>query len=337
MKEKRALVITSISAPNQALEKFAAGCMEKNIHFIVIGDSKSPADFRLDGCDFYSLQRQRSLPFKLAALLPEKKYSRKNIGYLIAASLQNNVILESDDDNYPLTSFWKKSEINCSAYHIENSGWLNVYAYFIQEKVWPRAFPLEHVNDEVPPMSAFSYKEIVCPVQQGLADENPDVDAVFRLVKMLPVHFKRAPAIALGRKTCCPFNSQNTRWFMPAFPLMYLPTHCSFRMTDIWRSFVAQRIFWENNWSVLFHKPTVYQKRNEHNILNDFLEEIPGYLNNNAILSTLDALQLKAGEKNINENLKRCYEALIKMKLVGEEEMQLLDAWCSDLKLILDK
>ncbi|HKR03024.1 MAG TPA: STELLO glycosyltransferase family protein [Bacteroidia bacterium] len=336
MKERKALVITSIFAPNDALKQFAEGCAERKIHFIVVGDSKSPQDFNLKGCDFFSIGRQRNLPFSISKILPEKKYSRKNIGYLIAISNNHNVIVETDDDNFPLTPFWKKTEINYSAYHIENRGWVNVYAYFIQQKVWPRAFPLEHVNDEVPAMSEFKFKEILCPVQQGLADENPDVDAIFRLVKMLPVKFKKSPSIALGNNTWCPFNSQNTKWFKPAFPLLYLPTYCSFRMTDIWRSFIAQRIFWTNGWSLLFHKPTVYQLRNEHNILRDFKEEIPGYLNNNLFVQTLEKLELKTGEKNIYDNLLKCYEAIIKLELIEEKEMELLEAWCNDMKLVLN-
>ena len=46
-------------------------------------------------------------------------------------------------------------------------------------------------------------------------------------------------------------------------------------MTDIWRSFVAQRIAWANGWAILFHEPTVWQDRNEHNLMRDFRDESP--------------------------------------------------------------
>ena len=211
---------------------------------------------------------------------------------------------------------------------------MNIYSYFTEKKVWPRAFPLEYVNNQNPSLNEFRFTKVTTPVKQGLADENPDVDAVFRLVKLLPVKFKSSPKIALGKNTWCPFISQNTRWFKPAFPLLYLPTYCSFRMTDIWRSFIAQRIFWENGWSLLFHKPTVYQKRNEHNILRDFHEEISGYLNNNLISETLKSLTLKSGQENIFDNLKKCYEAIIRLGLIEEKEMELVNAWQEDLKKI---
>ncbi|MEP6955655.1 MAG: STELLO glycosyltransferase family protein, partial [Chthoniobacterales bacterium] len=69
-----------------------------------------------------------------------------------------------------------------------------------------------------------------------------------------------------------------------------LPAHCSFRMTDIWRSFVAQRIAWENGWSVLFHEATVRQDRNAHDLMRDFQDEVSGYLHNRAIVEALSHL-----------------------------------------------
>ncbi|MHC4265647.1 MAG: STELLO glycosyltransferase family protein, partial [Planctomycetota bacterium] len=68
------------------------------------------------------------------------------------------------------------------------------------------------------------------------ADDNPDVDAVYRLTQRLPLTFRKDRRLALGNGSKCPFNSQNTTWFPDAYPLLYLPAYCSFRMTDIWRS-----------------------------------------------------------------------------------------------------
>jgi hypothetical protein len=73
-------------------------------------------------------------------------------------------------------------------------------------------------------------------------------------------HFLPNRRVALGAGAWSPFNSQNTAWYPKAYPLLYLPSYCSFRMTDIWRSFVAQRIAWENGWAVLFKSPDVYRR-----------------------------------------------------------------------------
>jgi hypothetical protein len=103
-------------------------------------------------------------------------------------------------------------------------------------------------------------------------------------------------------------------------------------MTDIWRSFVAQRIAWENGWAVLFHEPTVWQERNEHNLLRDFRDEVPGYLHNAAIAEALGGLDLRAGPAHLGENLLVCYEKLVALGLVGAEELGLLAAWVEDLR-----
>ncbi|MEO8151126.1 MAG: STELLO glycosyltransferase family protein [Bacteroidia bacterium] len=334
MNPKTSLVITSISPPISILQDYARECYARDIEYIIIGDSKSPDDFFIDHCRFFSIASQKDLNFKIAHQTPERHYSRKNIGYLIAIAGGAEIIAETDDDNIPLSGFWKPVEMKTSCYHFVDKGWINIYSYFTDKKIWPRAFPLEFLRDSQPAIRDSKYEIVDCPIQQGLANDNPDVDAIFRLVKELPVHFKHGPSIALGKNTWCPFNSQNTRWFKPSFPLLYLPTYCSFRMTDIWRSFIAQRICWENNWSVLFHKPTVYQQRNDHNLIRDLKDEVPGYLNNNQIAETLQQLALKQGVKHLNDNLLRCYEALIKLNLIDEKELVLLDSWIADLASI---
>ena len=171
-----------------------------------------------------------------------------------------------------------------------------------------------------------------CPIQQGLANGNPDVDAIYRLVLDLPQRFYGRRKVALGRGAWCPFNSQNTTWWKVAFPLLYLPACCSFRMTDIIRSFVAQRIAWENDWAILFHSPTVIQERNDHNILKDFIDEIPGYINNNHIKEALENTRIAGGTDNISMDLIHCYEALVRKDLIGRKELALLACWLNDLK-----
>ncbi|MCH8326549.1 MAG: DUF288 domain-containing protein [Bacteroidetes bacterium] len=130
-------------------------------------------------------------------------------------------------------------------------------------------------------------------------------------------------------------ESTRSHWFKEAFPLMYLPSYCSFRMTDIWRSYVAQRIAWECDWGIYYHSPTVRQERNAHNLMKDFEDEIQGYLNNLKICNELQALELIPGQENIFDNLISCYQKLIEIKVIGEEEMKLLTAWINDLSKIL--
>lgn len=336
MPAKKSLIITSIANDQHpVLKQFAEECKTQNVPFIVIGDTKSPADFKLDGCDYWSVERQLTLPFELAKATPTRHYSRKNLGYLVAIQNGATELVETDDDNIPRREFWEQKSREVKSYAFENSGWVNVYHYFTKNMIWPRGFPLEELQNKQTDTSTLKYEAINCPIQQGLADENPDVDAVYRLTYPLPLNFEIKTQLALGKNAWSPFNSQNTYWFKEAFALMYLPSFCSFRMTDIWRSYVAQRIAWECGWSVLYHEPTVWQERNEHNLMKDFEDEIPGYTNNSRICSELQALQLKAGQENIYDNLITCYQKLIDIEVVGKEEMGLLKLWISDISKLL--
>ena len=329
---KTALVVTSIAAPNDVLRSLAAGSLEQGVDFIMIGDVPSPKDFHLDGCDFYSLDRQAETGLKTAELVPKRHYARKNIGYLLAARQGAELIIETDDDNFPRDGFWLERVRKQSVPTLAQKSWVNVYRYFSDALIWPRGLPLDEVQTATLPFEQIPVAEADCPIQQGLADENPDVDAIYRLILPLPLNFRADRRLALAGNSWCPFNSQNTTFWREAFPLLYLPAYCSFRMTDIWRSFVAQRIGWENGWSILFHEPSVYQLRNDHSLMRDFADEVPGYLHNRKIGETLDALSLKPGVEHIGANLLACYEALVSAKIMESREMPLVEAWLADLE-----
>jgi hypothetical protein len=335
MNEKLALVVTSIAKPNAVLRALAEGCRARGHRFIVVGDEPSPRDFRLEGCDFYGLEEQYDTGLRFARLCPTRHYARKNLGYLLAARAGARVVVETDDDNVPREEFWGERVRRQSVPVVKRDGWVNVYRYFTDANIWPRGLPLDEVRGGAPDFASLGVSDADCPIQQGLADENPDVDAIYRLVEPLPQSFARGRAVALGAGAWCPFNSQNTTWWAEAFPLLYLPAYCSFRMTDIWRSFVAQRVAWGQGWRVLFHGPTVWQERNEHDLMRDFRDEVPGYLHNSAIAEALGRLELKAGAPNIPANVRACYSKLVEMNLVDARELELLDAWVEDLESVL--
>ena len=326
-----ALVVTSINPPNAVMTSLRDGARAAGVRFIVIGDSKSPADFKLEGCEFLDVPAQVASGLTYASLCPTRHYARKNIGYLLAIRDKAPLVIETDDDNYPRPAFFGPRQRTQSAAIVAQQGWSNLYRYFTDALIWPRGLPLDQVHTPLTDYAALKTAAVDCPIQQGLADANPDVDAIYRLLLPLPQDFRADRRVALAPGAWCPFNSQNTTWWPEAYPLLYLPAHCSFRMTDIWRSFVAERIGAANGWHVLFHEATVWQERNDHNLMRDFADEVPGYLNNSRIRECLEALTLKAGVSELPENLRLCYRALIDLGVVGAAEMPLLDAWLADL------
>ncbi len=328
---KYAVVVTTINHPTRALREIQDRCGELGATFHLAGDKKSPSDFDLAGARYLDLAAQVASGFAFAKACPPGHYARKNVGYLAAVRDGAEIIIETDDDNIPLDGFWQPRERRQTAPLVDAKGWCNVYAFFASSTIWPRGLPLDRIQGAVMSYASLEERASDCPIQQGLADQNPDVDAIYRLVLPLPFDFEPGRKVVLDQGVWCPFNSQNTTFWRDAFPLLYLPFHCSFRMTDIWRSFVAQRLMWEMGWRLQFHSSTVFQERNEHDLMRDFADEVPGYLHNERIRRTLEDLALASGLHALAENLVKAYEALVRLEVVGAAELPLLHAWLDDL------
>ena len=324
------IVITSIQLPTSSVMAMLSKARHFGVRIIVIGDRKTPNADWPDGIDFVSLPDQLGLDFGLGSKLPENHYSRKNIGYLIAMSRNSPFIFDTDDDNAPLES-WRTRSLALHARPCIQSGWINAYRWFSDEHVWPRGLPLANARhgSAVPKIGALA--DFVSPIQQGLANGSPDVDAVWRLLMDREITFRDEESVLLPTGSWCPFNSQSTWWFPHASPLAYLPSFVSFRMTDIWRSFIAQRCLWALGHGVVFHGPEMFQNRNEHNLLRDFEQEVPGYLANDRIRDILERTTLLAGTHEVSNNLHRCYEALINERVIPGDEMALIEHWLLDV------
>lgn len=325
-------VITTIQGPTDSVRAMASRLGEVGATALIVGDAKGPERYELAHTELITLRDQRALPFTLERLLPTHHYARKNLGYLLAVSRRAPCIYETDDDNAP-TDMWRVRGVDTEVQSVTARPWVNVFRMFCEETVWPRGFPLELVADA----STYAHdpgtprERVHAPIQQGLADNAPDVDAVWRLIMNRPLTFEPRPSVRLAPGSWCPFNSQSTWWWPSTYALMYLPSHASFRMTDIWRSFVAQRCLWELGHGMVFHAPEVIQERNPHDLLKDFEHEVPGYLHNRKITDALDALTLRAGEGAVGDNLIRCYESLVAGGYLPPAELDGVKAWLADL------
>ncbi len=315
------VVITSIFPPTEAIQKFAE---LDDWKVIVVGDKKTSADWSCPGVIYLSPEHQHEVSNKFSGLLPWNSYTRKNIGYLYAISQGARVIYESDDDNIPLDNWVGEPEFSIDAEVIDKVSFVNIYSFFTEKKVWPRGIPLRCVLDaEVPEVSAV--KNLKIGIWQFLADEDPDVDAIYRLTNNTPIYFNWREPLVLRSGVCCPFNSQNTYFSKDVFPLLYLPSTVTFRFTDILRGLIAQPILWAAGYHLGFAGATVLQKRNPHDYLKDFESEIPCYLSAEKVVQI--AKDAVTSERSISENLLSVYRALSKHGIVQEKELGILSCW----------
>ena len=319
---KKFIVITSIFKPTEAIAAFAR---LKDYQLVVVGDKKTPADWNYENCVYLDVEQQISLAPGLANAIPFNHYGRKMLGYLYAIKQGAEIIIDTDDDNIP-NSDWDFPAFEGRYLTSDmDLGWVNIYHHFSDQHIWPRGLPLRNIRDG---REKLSWQRE--PVQQrvgiwqGLADEDPDVDAIYRLTSDTPCIFKKKDPVVLEKGTVCPFNSQNTAIHKQFFPLLFLPSFVTFRFTDILRGIIAQPILWQHDCFLGFTSATVIQKRNAHDYFKDFESEVPMYLHTE---KSLTAVTNSISKGTVAENLYNAYEALLKINVVEEREMKVLKEW----------
>ena len=298
---------------------------------IVVGDSKTPENWHLNNAKFLSLDSQLQLKFNLIKHLPLNHYCRKMVGYLYAMG-DADIIVDTDDDNLPKND-WGFPDINADFKSISGSGFINIYQWYSSQNIWPRGLPLDLVHKKFDNKFGANTNEKFVGIWQGLADGDPDVDAIWRLTNKYACQFDIAEPLVLQKGVISPFNSQNTLFKKDLFLLMYLPSTVSFRFTDILRGLVAQPIMWSHEYLLGFIGPTVIQERNEHNLISDLISEIPMYQHCGSIVGLVSSVVSK--NNTIATNLYNSYEILARNNIVLEDELLALEAWIYDVSKIL--
>lgn len=319
---KKYIVITSIFNPTEAIEAFSS---LRDYHLIVVGDKKTPDGWQFKNCTYLSVKDQLDLSSSLANAIPFNHYGRKMMGYVYAIQQGADIIIDTDDDNIPYSNWDFPSFSGKFTTSQEGLGWVNIYHHFSNQPIWPRGLPLRNINDgrDILKWQPAPIKNKI-GIWQGLADDDPDVDAIYRLTSNKPCTFKKNKPVVLEKGTVSPFNSQNTAISREFFPLLFLPSFVTFRFTDILRGIIAQPILWQHNSRLGFTEATVIQKRNVHDYFRDFESEVPMYLHAEKSLNVVMSA-IKSG--TVKDNLFTAYESLLKINVVEEREMNVLNEW----------
>jgi len=278
------------------------------------------------------VQTQKELGYRIHDLLPYKSYARKkNIGYLYAIQHGAKIVYESDDDNIPTDGLKFIGEQEEVVSYIQSEDEeddqiaVNVYAHFGKPQVWPRGYPLRKIQptDAEPKKTKKSSKSV--PIQQGLADLDPDVDAIYRLTQPLGINFEPNAPISIPAGLMCPWNSQNTLFHDSALWGMLIPITTSFRVCDIWRSYWAQRILWDIGGEVVFLPPSVKQIRNAHDYLLDFEDELDLYLKGEDLVRFL--INWTSSADYLGERMLELAKAMVKENFWKRKDAELKKAW----------
>ncbi|KAG0201187.1 hypothetical protein BGX28_005934 [Mortierella sp. GBA30] len=313
---------------------------------VVVADTKSPKEWECGNCVYLSVEDQKCLSFGIVEVIPFKAYTRKNIGYLWAIQQGAALVFDTDDDNLPtsMNITLESPTESVIAYRSDSSSGksVNVYSHFGRPDIWPRGFPLEDIDIRRPVSYIPSYhslpeqaRDVLAPpmmIQQGLADLDPDVDAIFRLTQVQELKqakfCKKSPSVRLSPGSFCPFNSQNTLFSYDALWGLVLPiTVC-----DIWRGYWVQRLLWDVNGSLAFTKPTVDQIRNAHNYLDDFEDERQIYSETSKFIDFLASWE--STSKRLEIRIVDLMKAMAKENFIGSADVDLAERWVKDLQSV---
>ena len=326
-------VITTIFEPTVLIKGLANA---KGWCTVVVGDKKSLSEDDylaklgvVPECFVYlTVEKQLALDYAIVPLIGMNTFGRKNIGYIFAMHHGAERIYDTDDDNeihdMGLLEKWADRRL-VDQWLVTGS---NPYPAFGVVNIWPRGLPLDHIKDQdsyaATAVEANYHKaEQICVVQ-SLANEEPDVDAIYRLTNPnYPVNFDKVQRASYVRDgSMAPFNAQATLFMENGFSLMLLPSTVHGRVSDIWRSYLAQAVGRECR--LVFSSPWVTQKRNAHNYLADFESEMPLYLQSTALVEFL--------VRQAYPGLRAAMHDMYDHGVVGAEDVRLAQAWELDVQ-----
>lgn len=285
---KKYIVTTTINEPTIATKKFCKIAVEKDFTFVIIGDTKTPHESyrKLENSNVIYLPpvQQEELYKELSDTIGWKSIQRRNIGFVYAYDQGADIIATIDDDNIPYDSWGDNilvgQDIEIDLFSHKTSNVFDPISPTNHNDLWHRGYPIELV----PSKNNIEYKgksQRKVLIQADFWDGDPDIDALCRLSKMPVCKFDKFNPF--GSNQIAPFNSQNTFLSREVIPYYAVLPHAG-RMDDIWGAYIVQHYFPN---SVVYNKATVYQDRNEQDLVTNLENEVIGYRNTLNLINDL--------------------------------------------------
>lgn len=287
---KKIIVTTTINSPTKAILEFAK---KKDWDMIIVGDMKTPNEEyytlcnKFDNVSYFDTDYQLGHYPELSYLIGWNCIQRRNIGFIEAYKRYADIIATVDDDNIPYDSWGKNILIDKKIDYVSlittNTGNCDdpLYINAITEKSvsWHRGFPISRILNRKREYS-IKQNDTIFDVQADFWDGEPDIDAICRLSGLVKTFdFKSCPFIC---KNYSPFNSQNTFISRKAIKDYFMFPKIG-RMDDIWASYYMEA----KGHKAIYNIATVFQERNDHDIVNDLENELIGYKNTEKLLEAL--------------------------------------------------
>jgi hypothetical protein len=323
----KCVIITTINKPTEAILKHINNT---DYDVIIVGDNKTPDNYKDLHCIYLDIPSQKKLFPELSDLLPYNPYCRKNLGYLYAIKKGYKTIYETDDDNIPYDNFDNILNFdNIQMIYEQNNKWINIFKYFTNNAhIWQRGYPLSLIKTD--PNYLISSTNKIPSIINGLVENDPDVDALFRIIcnHQDKIIWDKSKNTLINNTNMCVFNTQNTFWINPdLFICLLIPSTVSIRYCDILRGIITNIILKKTDNYMMYTSPNVIQNRNEHNLIDDFKNEYEMYIHNEKILNYIEDNVNDTNITNIDTLLTGIYNNLLEYNVITQNEMNILNIW----------
>ena len=169
-------------------------------------------------------------------------------------------------------------------------------------------------------------------VMQYCVNANPDVDAIHRLVKPLPLNFDpTASPLMIPPCAFVPYNAHATVHTYHALFTTILPSTVPGRVSDIWRSYFAHVMFFALDLAVTFLPPLRVQDRNEHAYLGDFRAELDLYSKAGKLVEYFPIWEPDNEDRTIPARMEALWINLYERGYIEDDDVHLLQLWLAAL------
>ena len=330
-------VCTTVHKVTAAIEYFADAL---DWAIVVVGDQVMDDSFELSGKKAVYLDARSQIEIlseyrAFLELLPWRHFGRKNIGYIYAILNGAELIWDFDDDNFIKSGLVPTVPIAVKQVAAPECPSFNPLPMMGGDDsttvpMWPRGYPLNSIKK----VCNYTLKDadtFNVAVFQSLADHEPDVDGIYRLTREIPYTFKSASqtTVKISAGLMVPYNAQATLVTKMGLWSLLLPVTVHGRVSDIWRSYISQRIFWDFNLTIAFTPPIVNQIRNFHNALADMQAEQDLYYKTPEMIRHLHEWESSA--VSLPQRLEELVVNLYEHGFIEENDVRLYQEWITIL------
>ncbi len=249
---------------------------------VVVGDKRTPADFKLERGTYVTPEEQEKYDGALSDAIGWNCIQRRNFGLLWARDMKADVVALVDDDNIPLAGWGEDllvgRDVEVNYYQTELPAFDPIGATNHPE-LWHRGFPLQLLRRR--DYSRKGRRKVRVDIQADFWNGDPDIDALCRMEHAPDCTF--APEFfPMASNALSPCDSQNTFLSGEVLKHYFLYPHVG-RMDDIWASFYVQA----RGFQAVYNRASVYQPHKERDLLRELRQEYVGYENNLVLAQAL--------------------------------------------------